>query len=220
MRSLPDKHVEPLLARAVLRRYSRGETLFIQNEETTGIHLVLEGWVKLYRVAPNGSEAVVSVFTKGESFGEAVALQGGRYPVSSEAATDCTLFVLPASVLVSLMHEDPDVAISMLASTFHHLHALVVELEQLKAHTGAQRVAEFLLTLCQNENGGCRVTLPYEKVLIAGRLGMKPESLSRAFGRLKPHGVRIDKNHANIADVARLEGFAEIDPAMAWAKSG
>lgn len=220
MRSLPDKHVEPLLERSVFRQFERGETLFIQDEETSGIYLVLEGWVKLYRMAQNGSEAVVSVFTHGESFGEAVALRGGRYPVSAEAATDCSLFVLPASVLVSMMHEDPDVAVSILASTFSHLHSLVVELEQLKAHTGAQRVAEFLLTLCRCETGGCRVMLPYDKVLIAGRLGMKPESLSRAFGRLKDCGVQIEKNHVNIADVTRLGNYAKIDPALAWAKSG
>jgi len=218
--TLPEKHVEPLLARSVFRHYKRGETLFIQDEVSKGILLVLEGWVKLYRIAPNGSEAVVSVFARGESFGEAIALRGGRYPVSAEAATDCDLFILPASVLVSMMHEDPDVCVSILASTFAHLHSLVVELEQLKAHTGAQRVAEFLLTLCKSDTGECSVVLPYDKVLIAGRLGMKPESLSRAFSRLKPYGVQIKKNRAMIADVARLHDYAEIDPAMAWTKPG
>ena len=220
MQSLPEQHVEPLLARSVFRHYDRGETLFIQDEETAGIYLVLEGWIKLYRVAPNGSEAVVSVFARGESFGEAIALRGGRYPVSAEAATDCDLFVLPASVLVELIHEDANVAMSILASTFAHLHSLVVELEQLKAHTGAQRVAEFLLTLCQSGEGSCSVVLPYDKVLIAGRLGMKPESLSRAFSRLKPLGIQIKKNRAIIADVARLQAYAEVDPVMAWTKPG
>lgn len=220
MRSLPEKHVEPLLARAVFRQYDRGETLFLQDEKATGIHLMIEGWVKLYRVAPNGAEAVVSVFARGESFGEAIALRGAKYPVSAEAATDCELFILPASVLISMMHQDPDVCVSILASTFSHLHSLVVEMEQLKAHTGAQRVAEFLLTLCQCDEGGCSVMLPYDKVLIAGRLGMKPESLSRAFSRLKPFGVQIKKNRALIGDVNRLREYAEVDPALAWAKPG
>jgi hypothetical protein len=47
------------------------------------------------------------------------------------------------------------------------------------------------------------VTLPYDKVLIAGRLGMKPESLSRAFARLKDQGVTISQNVAEIDDVGR-----------------
>lgn len=219
MRSLPDKHVEPLLSHALFRQYSSGETLFIQDEEASGIHLVLDGWVKLYRVAPVGSEVVVSLFTRGESFGEAIALRGGHYPVSAEAATDCKLFILPASYLIEMIQDDPNVAVSLLASTFAHLHSLVVELEQLKTHTGTQRVAEFLLGLRQCDDSGCRVVLPFDKVLIAGRLGMKPESLSRAFSRLKPHGVRIEKNFAFIADVARLQEYVKIDPAQAWAKT-
>ena len=75
------------------------------------------------------------------------------------------------STLVSLMKEDPQIGISILASTFSHLHSLVEQLEQLKAQTGAQRVAEFLLKLCNSDTGACEVVLPYDKVLIAGSLG-------------------------------------------------
>jgi CRP-like cAMP-binding protein len=95
----------------------------------------------------------------------------------------------------------------------------VAQLEQLKAQTGAQRVAEFLLTLCQNSAGGCEVTLPYDKMLIAGRLGMKPESLSRAFSRLKAAGVSVSRNHAEIADIEALREYAETDRADSWHKN-
>ena len=218
MRSLPEQHLEPLLSHVTFRHYEKGETLFIQGEEATVIHVVLDGWVKLYRMAPNGSEAVVSVFTRGESFGEAVALHGLAYPISAEAVTACDLMLVPASVLVSMMHEDPDVCVSILASTFTHLHSLIKHLEQLKAQTGAQRVAEFLLSLSNGSSGRCTVVLPYDKVLIAGRLGMKPESLSRAFSRLKLVGVRVAKNNAEIADIDRLRNYVEVDPAQAWHK--
>ena len=92
-------------------------------------------------------------------------------------------------------------------------------MEQLKAQTGAQRVAEFLLDLAPCESGTCTVTLPYDKVLIAGRLGLKPESLSRAFHKLRDKGVRINQNHALIDNVMSLRDYAEEDPARAWASS-
>ncbi len=53
-------------------------------------------------------------------------------------------------------------------------------------------------------------------MLIAGRLGMKPESLSRAFGALKSHGVKIKQNKAEISDLDALRTYAEEDPANAW----
>ncbi|MEX0350812.1 MAG: Crp/Fnr family transcriptional regulator [Paracoccaceae bacterium] len=212
LKSLPEQHVETLLSHAIWRSYDRGETIFLQEEEAKAVHVVLAGWVKLFRMSATGSEAVVSVFTRGESFGEAVALRNVPYPVSAEAVSPCDVMHIPSPVLLSLMREDAEIGISILAATFAHLHSLVAQLEQLKAQTGSQRVAEFLLNLCDDESGACDVELPYDKMLIAGRLGMKPESLSRAFSRLKPMGVKINRNHAKISDISALRGYAENDP--------
>ncbi|CUH47613.1 Crp/Fnr family transcriptional regulator [Ruegeria atlantica] len=211
LKSLPEHQIDKLLSHAIWRRYDRGETIFLQEEEAKAVHVVLAGWVKLFRMAPTGAEAVVSVFTRGESFGEAVALRNVPYPVSAEAVSACEIMHFPSPLLLSLMREDPEIGVSILASTFTHLHSLVAQLEQLKAQTGAQRVAEFLLNLSDKVSGGCEVELPYDKMLIAGRLGMKPESLSRAFSRLKPVGVKINRNHAEIADIQRLRDYAESD---------
>lgn len=205
----PQEAAEPILRRAVVRRYTRGQLLFDHGDPAHSVFIVLDGWVKLFRVTPSGSEAVVAVFTRGHSFGEAVALRNDNYPVASEAATDCEVVQIPSAEIQKMMRAHPDVCIAILSSTFAHLHSLVSEVEQLKAHSGAQRVAQFLLSLTQGEDGQCTVTLPFDKVLIAGRIGMKPESLSRAFSRLKPQGVTIRRNHAEIADVERLREFAE-----------
>lgn len=212
LRSLPDQHVETLLSHAIWRQYDRGETIFLQEETAKAVHVVLAGWVKLFRMTPTGAEAVVSVFKRGDSFGEAVALRNVPYPVSAEAVSNCDVMHIPSPILISLLKEDPEIGVSILASTFTHLHSLVAQLEQLKAQTGAQRVAEFLLNLCDTDTGGCDVSLPYDKMLIAGRLGMKPESLSRAFSKLKAVGVMINRNHAEIADVDALRRYAEDEP--------
>jgi len=219
MQPLPDRIAEALLSDASTRTFSRGETIFLQDETATVVHVVLEGWVKLYRIAPNGNEAVVNVLTSGQSFGEAVAFRLSPYPVSAEAVTDCTLMLISARRFISILKREPEVAIAVVASTFQHLHDLVGQVEQIKAQTGAQRVAEFLIRLCTSPTGRCVVTLPYDKLLIAGRLGMKPESLSRAFSRLKPLGVHVSRHNATIDDVAALQAYAEQDPAGAWSKA-
>jgi len=113
----------------------------------------------------------------------------------------------------------PELGTAILAATFQHLHELVGQVERLKAQTGAQRVAEFLLDLCPADAGSCTVTLPYDKVLIAGRLGIKPESLSRAFARLREAGVTVRQNHAAIADINGLREFVEQDRADFWRKA-
>ena len=218
--SAPESVTRTVLESARVRSFSRGETIFLQGEQATAIYIVAEGWVKLYRIAPSGAEAVVGVITKGASFGEAVAFRHASYPVAAEAVTDCTLIRIEADAFLRQIRENPEVAISILSATFVHLHGLVAQIEALKAQTGAQRVAEFLLELAPCPDGACEVTLPYDKVLIAGRLGMKPESLSRAFARLKEQGVTIKQNTAQIEDLAALRDYVEEDPALAWSKGG
>jgi CRP-like cAMP-binding protein len=217
--SMPETVCGQLLSQAHTREFDRGATIFLQGERASAIYIVAEGWVKLYRIAPNGTEAVVGVFTKGASFGEAVAFRHDTYPVAAEAVTDCALVRIEADSFLRMIRESPEVAISILSATFVHLHSLVAQVEQLKAQTGAQRVAEFLLELATCPSGPCEVTLPYDKVLIAGRLGMKPESLSRAFARLKEQGVTIRQNAVHIQDIAALRDYAEEDPAQAWSKN-
>lgn len=196
--------------------YERGATLFVQGEPATSIFIVLEGWVKLFRISQNGAEAVVGVFTRGQSFGEGAAFQNGIYPVVAEAVTDCRLCRVNAPTLLRLMKERPELCNSLLAAVFTHLRELVGQIEQLKARTGAQRVAEFLVELCPCDSGNCTVVLPYDKVLIAARLGMQPESLSRAFAKLKDNGVQIRQNSAEIADVVALRELADQDRAVSW----
>ncbi|MEC8195255.1 MAG: Crp/Fnr family transcriptional regulator [Pseudomonadota bacterium] len=216
--SMPEEDAELLLSTARITDYERGQTIFLQGETATAIFIVISGWAKLYRITPSGAEAVVGVFTQGRSFGEAVAFQGEVYPVSAEAVTSLKLMRIETDAYLRRIRETPEAALSLLSSTFRHLHSLVAQIEALKARTSAQRVAEFLCELSNAEEGACEVVLPYDKVLIAGRLGMKPESLSRAFAKLKSEGVQIKQNRAKIDDIAHLRTYSEEDPALAWSR--
>lgn len=219
LKSMPDDALARIRQRSAPVVVERGATIFLQGEPANMMYIVLDGWVKLYRVAMNGVEAVVGVFTRGQSIGEAVAFEGTDYPVTAQAVTSCRLWPVDAGLLLELMKSRPELAMALLAATFQHLHQLVTQIEQLKAQTGSQRVAEFLIDLCHVSEGACTVTLPYDKVLIAGRLGMQPESLSRAFVRLRAQGVFVRQNHAVIEDVARLRDFVEWDRNAAWERS-
>lgn len=191
------------------RGYDRGVLLFEQGTEADSFFVVLEGWVKIYRTTPEGHETVVTVFRRGEIFAEAAIFMGGRYPVSAETVTACRLLRVNGEKLRRVIFENPNLALSMLASASYHLKSLVEQIEQMKRMTGPQRLAEFLLRLCPGNEGACTVNLPFEKSLIANRLGMKPESLSRALGKLKPIGVSTERDAVSIDDIGKVIKFVE-----------
>jgi CRP-like cAMP-binding protein len=203
--------VERLIAPATVQTLGHGETIFRQGDPATAFYIVVEGWVKLYRVTMAGEEAVIHVFAKGDSLAEAVAFTGMPYPATAETVSDARIVRIPADHVIKCIRAMPDIALAMIAATSLHLHQLVQQVEQLKAQTGVQRVAEFLASLCDAQTGRCTIALPYDKALIAGRLGLKPESLSRAFAKLKSLGVDVRASHVIVNDVARLIEFATGD---------
>jgi CRP-like cAMP-binding protein len=203
--------IDHLIAPAVTVTHRERETVFRQGDPATAFFIVIDGWVKLYRITVAGDEVVIHVFAKGESFAEAVAFIGHPYPATAEAVSDARIVRIPALHVVKCIRGMPDIALAMIASTSLHLHHLVQQVEQLKAQTGVQRVAEFLASLCPSGQSPCTIALPYDKALIAGRLGLKPESLSRAFAKLRSVGVDVRASHVVVRDVAKLRRFASDD---------
>ncbi len=200
---------EKIIGTQSVRVFPKGALLFHQGEPANAFYVMLDGWVKIYRITPDGSEAVVGVFRRGETFAEAVIFLGGRYPVTAEVVTTSRLLRIDGEVLRQRIHEQPDLAFSMLASSSYHLKFLVEQIEQIKLMSGPQRLGDFLLKLCVKPQGSETIELPYEKSLIANRLGMKPESLSRALSKLKPLGVNVDRETVFISDVRALRQFVE-----------
>jgi CRP-like cAMP-binding protein len=196
-----------LIGNAAPRRRDKGHVLFERGDPTDCFYVVLEGWVKLCRHTADGQEIVLGIFARGEAFAEAAMFMGGEFPASAEVVGDSRLLTFRREVVFARLRDDADLAMGMLASTSRHLKLLVEQIEQLKGRSGIKRVGEFILKLCPEYEGSAVVGLPYEKALIAARLGMKPESFSRALAGLRRVGVRTERNHITVADIRTLAQF-------------
>ncbi len=219
--TLPSAAVERLLAPARVDTLARREILFRQSDPTSGFFIVIDGVLKLTRLTCAGEEAVIQILGRGDSVAAASAFVDHRYLVTAEAVTDARVLRIPIEHLFDCITEMSEIARAIMTATAQHLGELVQHVEELKARSGLQRVAEFLASLSPAPAGPCDVTLPYDKLLIAGQLGMTPESLSRMFAKLKPAGVEVDRAHVRIADVAILHALAaETEPDVAPRREG
>ena len=100
-----------------------------------------------------------------------------EYPVSAVTVEDSRLLVVPADSFMQKIRGNSDYALNMMASMSRHLRTLVRQIEQLAAKSSTQRVASFLVRLCPDDCDSAVVSLPLEKSLIAGRLGMQPGNI-------------------------------------------
>jgi CRP-like cAMP-binding protein len=206
---MPAAAAAGLMAAGRVRALRAGERLFEQDDPATDAFVVLEGWIAVVRRDTEGRETVVEVFTRADSFAETPALIGQPYPVAAEAATRARVLAVPGATLRSTALASPDTTLAVIATGYQHMRRLVGQIKQLKARTAPQRLARFLADLTGADSGAAALELPFDKALIAARIGVTPSSLSRAFRSLVAVGVRIEQDRALIADLARLRAYSE-----------
>jgi CRP-like cAMP-binding protein len=204
---LPRQSVAGLLDGAAVRSYPDDTLLFSAGDRADGFFVVVEGAVKLFALDEDGSESIIEIVSAGTSFAEAAMFASGRFPVNAEAMAGARLVRVDAATFLRRLAEDKVSALKMLASVGRWQLRLMGELYHLKAQTPAQRLAWYILQLTDAQSGSVTVKLPYRKSLIASRIGIAPESLSRAMARLGELGVESRGDRVTIGDVEKLLGF-------------
>jgi CRP-like cAMP-binding protein len=199
----PDKIVG-LLENAYTMQANRNTLLFLQDDDADKFFVLLEGWVKLFRETDDGNESVIGVFARGESFAEAAIFDEGVFPVCAMAVENSRIVVIPAAAFKRKISDNPEYALNMMAAMSRHQRGLVQQIEQLAVKSTTERVALFLSRLCPNNATEATIQLPLDKGLIARRLGMQPETFSRALAKLRDVGVQTNGQQVEIPDIGAL----------------
>lgn len=203
--------LDDILSEGVVRVRSRGTEVFFEGDPADRFFIVLSGWVRLYHMNESGHVTTVEIFGPGESFAEGAMHMKTGYPASAEIIATGRLLEIPTHSFKSRLRADPDLALNMLGSMAIRLKGFITRQERMETLSAPQRVATFLLRFVDADatgEDGTIVELPYDKQLIAGRIGMTPETLSRSFHRLGDIGVTVQADEIHIENVRQLREFA------------
>lgn len=187
----------------------KGQILFQKGCWLDGFYVTVYGQIKLAFSSPQGHEKVVSIVGPGQSFGEAVMFMETSCPVMAQALEDSRLLYIAKQSIFTAIDHDSAFARRMLAGLSIRLHSLIQDVEGYSLHTSAQRVIGFLLQLAGNATENyAECTLPASKHIIASRLNLTPETLSRVLHRLNEAGlIDVKGKCIAIADTTRLSQF-------------
>ncbi len=194
------------------RRLAKGEMLFQKGDLPKGFFVVVFGQIKLAFPSSQGNEKVVQILGPRQSFGEAVMFLDRPCPVFAEGLVDSLLLHIGSAPVFELLERDPSFARRMLAGLSMRLHSLVEDVETYSLRSSAQRVVGYLLQHCPQQEGPCEgsfeISLPTSKQVIASRLNLTPETLSRIFHDLSANGlISVSGKQITINDVKRLREF-------------
>jgi CRP-like cAMP-binding protein len=146
-----------------------------------------------------------------QSFGEAVMFMNRPYPVFAEALSDTLLLHVAQATVFEMLEKDPGFARAMLAGLSRRLHSLIEDVEAYSVRSGTQRVIGYLLQHVADEApaaGDVTVTLPVSKQVLASRLNLTPETLSRVLHGLVEAGlIVVQGKQVTIRGLQRLREF-------------
>jgi CRP/FNR family transcriptional regulator, dissimilatory nitrate respiration regulator len=183
------------------------QILFQRGEPARQFFIVVSGEVKLALQSRAGDEKVVERLGPGHSFAEALMfVDAPRYPLAAIALEPSRVLAIGAAEFVAMLRASPDTCLRLLADLSRRLHARIREIEELTLESATRRLARHLLELAPTGAAGpLTVTLDESRQLLASRLAIKPETLSRILRSLADAGaIRIDGRQIELTDPVRL----------------
>jgi len=196
------------------KQLSENTVLFEQGSELSAIYLLISGGIKLQRLAPNGDEKVIEIIRPGQTFAEAVLFLGGsRYPVSALTVSPSIVVAINAETYLKLLNTSHDLCRNLLGKLSQRLHWMVNEVDRLTLHNATFRLVDYLLShISEDQYDRTGVTLVAPKHVIASRLSIKPETLSRTLKDLAKQGlIHLDGTQIELIDVEKLRRLISLE---------
>ncbi len=164
----------------------KGSTLFVQNQAALHFYVLASGQVKLTRTAIDGNEKVIDIINPPQTFAEAVILsQYEVYPVDAQAITDSRVIAIEAETYLGFLKNSPELCLSVMARMGQRMHWLINEIDRLVLHNATYRLISYLLEQISDEQAhATEFRLKTPKLVIASRLSITPETLSRTLKAL------------------------------------
>lgn len=196
-----------VLAHAQARTFAAGEPLFGQGDPAPSFFLLRRGSIKLYRLSPEGHEKIMRLIRPPQTFAESVMfMDEPRYLVHAEGVEAGELVAFERTVFLDILQESFATCRAVMAQMTQRIQAHWDEIEALALENSRYRVVHYLLGLIPDgEHGRVSVTLPARKTLIAARVAVTPETLSRTLHALNAEGlIEVSEERVTILDSEAL----------------
>jgi CRP/FNR family transcriptional activator FtrB len=192
-----------------LARLGANEVLFRQGDQVNELNILTAGYAVTTQSQPDGNDGVIDVVEPITPIGQPTALLGGASPIGSRTVTSARVIVIEAAELMAMIRKFPPLALSFLDQALWSVKDQTLENARLKLRTTTQRLAHYLLRLTKKSDvSPARFVLPFEKRLVASKIGCVPANLSRSFNELRSVGVIVRDKVVVVRSVSALREYA------------
>jgi CRP/FNR family cyclic AMP-dependent transcriptional regulator len=208
----PDDAAE-LTARAMVRRFERGQALFHEGQLPDRVVLLRSGIVKVTSTTPAGREVVLAFRGPGELVGELGAIDDEPRSATIVAVDPVQALTIPPRDFLAFLEEHPSASLALVRVLSQRLRDADAKRIEFAALNTLGRVAHRLLELCERfgdpEEGAIRIALPLSQEELAGWTGSSLESVGRALQTMRAlHWIATRRREIRVLDLNALRRAA------------
>lgn len=175
-----------------ITHYKKGEILFLEGSDCTGIGIVLSGKVEINKGATIGKKILITTIHEGDMFAEAIVFTSGhKYPATVEAAEDTKVAFISRQNIISLCSQYPSFIENFMEILSNKIFILNSKLSLLSMKSLRQKIAFYLIKESKplKSKNELRKFISISKQDLSLELGVERPSLSRELIKMKDEGL-------------------------------
>lgn len=214
---LPPEQFALLERSARMRRYARGEPVYLPSDASSSIFLLAEGRIKLASITPDGKQAILAFVEAGELFGEMSLLAQAQREEFAEAMTTATVVQVTRDAFERVMHETPRLALGVTKLIGLRRQRIERRLRSLLFRSNRDRLIQFLLELAERygkpTSEGIYLAIPLSHQEIASVIGSTRETVTHLLGELQlARLLKVARQKIVVRDLPRLAAEVGVAP--------
>lgn len=181
-----------------------------QGDAGKGVFVVVYGQVKIYFVRKDGTEKTLAILDQNKCFGLSEMLLDRAHLAFVKTTTDSMLLHTSREKVMEVAQCNFGFAQEMMICVGRQLYTLTRDIESYSLQTAKQRLVAYLLRQTQYQ-ATQSVVLIASKALIASRLNLTPETLSRLLHELSSSGlISVSGRTIEILDFEKMAALLSI----------
>jgi CRP/FNR family cyclic AMP-dependent transcriptional regulator len=214
------------LPRKSVMDFRKGQTIFDENQPSRGLHLVVQGRVKVAIPLDDGCQTVVDIFTTDDFFGESSLLGSAKNMERAVALDNCTLMSWTAAEIEEQVEKQPRLGIALLQMLVKRNLDYEERLQSFALDKTPERVVRTLLRFSdrlgtRTDDGSVKIP-PLTHQVISEYVGTSREIVTFQMNQLRQKGyLRYSRKAIQVyADALREHLREQTGQAIDWNGTG
>lgn len=201
-----------ILEHGRLRRFSAGQWVFAEGDDSGGVHIVVDGTLQLYTQSLGGREVLLSHLQPGKAIGQSARFGAGPPLTTAVCLTDCVTLQVSDEALGTIADKQPLIWKSLASFLYLQQRVMVQMVAQFTSLPPRQLIAARLASLTAGQDPN--VPLRLSQQALGDMVGLSRKTVNALLADLEARAlIRRSYGAIEVRDLAGLQDYAATPPA-------